>query len=372
MKDGVGSRVKVGLCVLASTCTASTSCAPSAPGVPAAAVVAATHSRVVDVGPLRIDGIYHSMEGVHQRVALDTAGIGWITGFRTEVLDAATDAPLGDEYFCHSQIQLDTGARLMVAATGIPELRLPAGFGIPLAQILGDLDEPWRGVSMLGMVLNNYEEELDREVKLRFVVDYVGAGAASAEAAASVESLYRASVTVLPDDTVEVLEGDGDSLWPSSLPETAKGKVGHWMVPSGRQIVRQRHRGFLPGVTQVHYGVVHMHNHGTSMKLTDVTDGTVLWETSVKRDADRPQILEIPVYSSADGFTMYPDHEYEIESVYDNTSDEPVDAMAVMYLYHRPAGDRQLTYPPPPGAVPPGQAQPSEPSTEGMGEGHHH
>ncbi|MCH7825378.1 MAG: hypothetical protein IH849_11285 [Acidobacteria bacterium] len=34
------------------------------------------------------------------------------------------------------------------------------------------------------------------------------------------------------------------------------------------------------------------------------------------------------------GVLLRPDREYEIESVYSNTTSEPVDAMAVMYLYH--------------------------------------
>jgi hypothetical protein len=51
------------------------------------------------------------------------------------------------------------------------------------------------------------------------------------------------------------------------------------------------------------------------------------------------------VYSSTEGFVLYPDHEYEIESVYDNRSDAPVDAMAVMYLYHHPLNNERITYP---------------------------
>ena len=37
--------------------------------------------------------------------------------------------------------------------------------------------------------------------------------------------------------------------------------------------------------------------------------------------------------ASIDGIPVYADHQYEQVSVYDNTSGEPQDAMAVMYLY---------------------------------------
>ena len=311
----------------------------------------AVKTRVVELGPLKIEGISHSMEGVFQRAMLDTGDIGWITGFRTEVVDSTTGLPLGDEYFCHSQIQLATGARLMVAASGIPALRLPSGFGIPLQQILGDLEEPWRGVSLLGMVLNNHDADLSAEVNVRFLVDYVAAGEPAA--ADNIDKLYRASVTVLPHRGVTVLAGD--PMGPSELPPNAHGKTGHWMVPPGKQVIRQQHTRLVPGPTRVHYGVVHMHNYGSSLKLTDVTDGRVLWETRVEYnpDVEYAQIARIPVYSSESGFVMHPDHTYEIESVYDNRTDVPVDAMAVMYLYHHPLGDQNMTYPPAPGATPP-------------------
>lgn len=329
--------------------------AASGCGAPAAETASVatvrTASRIVEVGPLRIDGIAHSMEGEFQRAPLDTAGIGWITGFRTEVVDAASGTPLGDEFFCHSQVQLATGARLLVAATGIRELRLPEGFGIPLEQILGDLEEPWRPVSLLGMVLNNHRAELRRDVKLRFVVDYVPDD--DRAAAAAVSRLYRASVTILPDrEGVEILEGA--PLAPVSTPRWAHGKTGHWIVPPGRQVIRQRYRGLIPGPTRVHYAAVHLHNHSRSVTLNDLTTGETLWSTEVVYEDERDQIREIPVYSSAEGFPMSPDHEYELVAEYRNDGDEPVDAMATMYLYHHPEGDRRMTYPPAPGATPPG------------------
>jgi len=313
-------------------------CQPGAHDVPT------IHTRVVETGPLHIEGIEHSMEGEFQRVPLDTEGIGWVTGFRTDVVDATTGAPLGDEFFCHSQLQLDTGARLMVAATGIREVTLPEGFGIPLQQILGDLDESWRGVSLMGMVLNNFDADLSADVKLRFSLDYVSPDDPNA---AAVKRLYRASVTILPDHpSVEVFEGDPPQR--VSTPRAAHGKTGHWMVPPGRQILRERYRGLIGAETQVHFGVVHLHNYGRAVRLTDLTTGEVLWHVEAAYEPDRPQIRTIPVYSSVEGFTMFPDHEYELATVYDNTSDVAVDAMATMYLYHHPADDRTLTYPPDP------------------------
>ncbi|MFQ5743082.1 MAG: hypothetical protein ACE5HV_05770 [Acidobacteriota bacterium] len=240
-----------------------------------------------------------------------------------------------------------------MAATGISEINLPVGFGIPLKEILSGMEEPWRGLSLLGMVLNNHDPEMNRKVKIRFSIDYISD---SDPAASEISSMYKASVPVIPGGEVSgggfertaAVVLTGDPLQPSgeSL-ETAHGKEGHWMVLPGRQVIRQRYRHLIGVPTRVHYGLVHMHNHGRSMRLTDVTEGKVLWETELIYEPDRVQIAENPPYSSTEGFLMVPDHEYEIESVYDNTSSVPVDAMAVMYLYHHPLHDERISYPPP-------------------------
>ncbi len=38
-------------------------------------------------------------------------------------------------------------------------------------------------------------------------------------------------------------------------------------------------------------------------------------------------------YSSEEGIPVFADHEYELVSVYDNSSGKPQDSMAVMYIY---------------------------------------
>jgi hypothetical protein len=322
-------------------------CQSSLPG--SGVATPAVLTRTVELGPLRIDGIARSAEGELDRAALDTEDIGWITGFRTEVVDAVTGLPMGEELLCHSQIQMDTGARLMVAVTGTREVALPAGFGIPVAQILDDLDEEWRGISLMGMVLNNHDAELRADVKLRFHVDYV---TPDDPAAAEMRPLYRASITILPGNpNAEVFEGN-----PLERVETARGadaRTGHWVVPPGMQIVRQRYRGLLSAETQVHFGVVHLRNQGRLMSLRDLTSDETLWQVEARYEDGRDQIADIPVYVSDEGFTLHPDHVYELAVVYDNKGDAPADAMATMYLYHEPAEGRRMTYPPAPDAVPP-------------------
>jgi len=211
------------------------------------------------------------------------------------------------------------------------------------------------------MVLNNHDPDLEADVSLRFEVDYV---AADDPLAKSLRPLYRASVTILPDKpTAKVYEGD--PLTEVTTPRAAHGKTGHWVVPPGMQVVRQRYRGLIGAETQVHFGVVHLHNQGRLVSLTDVTADEVLWQVEARYEIEREQIADIPVYASDEGFTLYPDHVYELAVVYDNKDDAATDAMATMYLYHEPAEGRTLTYPPAADAVPPGAAGHS------MAEGHH-
>ena len=44
-------------------------------------------------------------------------------------------------------------------------------------------------------------------------------------------------------------------------------------------------------------------------------------------------ITSIDEYSSVEGLALFKDHQYELTSTYENTSDHDVDSMAVMYLY---------------------------------------
>jgi hypothetical protein len=88
------------------------------------------------------------------------------------------------------------------------------------------------------------------------------------------------------------------------------------------------------------------------MRLTDTKTHEVLWHTEAEYEPDRAQIARIPTYSSVEGFPIYRDREYEIETLYDNPTSETVDAMAMMYLFFHPNEDQNITYPqPPPGKV---------------------
>lgn len=338
-RTGSWSRVARGIATLLCAMGLAGGCSAPAPSSPAPRI------KIIETGPLRIDRIYTSMEGPYDRLPLDISDLDWVTAFRTEVVDADSGQPMGDEFFCHSQVQLRNATRLMVTATGSENIVFPEGFGMPITQIVGGLSPDQRLVTVLGMVLNNHRPDIDRLAKIRWRIEYrtnddVGDPP-------RLKRLYKVGLPMTVEDLAswdpsEDTSTDHDATTYCVL---VGGQRVHWIVPPGPQTTRRRFARLFPVDATVHYGVVHLHNHGVYMRLIDVTTGEELWRTDVVYEPDRLQIEKIPAYSSAEGFRVYRDHDYEIEAFYDNTSGHDVDAMAVMDLYYHPLRDEWITYP---------------------------
>jgi hypothetical protein len=300
---------------------------------------------VFETTAMHLDRIYTSMVGPFERIPMAAADLDWVTALRTDVIDAATGEPMGDEFLCHAQVQLPSSTRIVTVATGFPELRMPEGFGIPLGRILGAVPQQERAPTFFGMLLNNHEPDIDRYGRVRATVEYY-----TDEDVGSPPKLKKLFIVGMPL-TVEGLEGYRPVEEPPSDDVATHcilvdGRTNHWIVPPGPQRTRKRFTNLVPVDARAHLVAVHLHNYGVYMRLTDVTTGEMLWQSDVAYEPDRLQIAKIPVYSSPEGFPIYKDHEYEVEAFYDNTTDHDVDAMAMMYLYYHPSGDEDITYPP--------------------------
>ena len=296
---------------------------------------------VIETGSLHIDAIYPSMTGPNSRVPVDWSDLDWVTGIKTEVIDRSTGAPMGDEFLCHTALQfthLAQADRPIVTATGISEVYFPAGFAMPLSRLV----KQYAGSSLdfVGMVLNNHEPDIDAQVNVPATIQYLHD--ADLESTGPIKPLMRAEIPITVKDIAEYTPENANPLDNPDNPDVTthcvlatKGNISHWLVPPGRQKTRNRLDGsFLDSDVTVHYGVVHLHNYGVYMRLTDMTTGEILWQTDVVYEPDRKQIAQIPSYSSVEGFKLRLDHVYEIEALYDNTTDHDIDAMAAMSLYH--------------------------------------
>ncbi len=307
----------------------------------------ALRSGVVETTELPINRVYRSMQGPYARVGLDPSGLDWVTGIRTEVVDTEDGTPMGEEFFCHSQVQIGNGSRLLTMATGAAEIRFPAGFAMPLAEIVAD--SGGGAISFLGMVLNNHEPLIDEVAKVRATFDFFRDGDFGSNARP--RRLYAASLIMQVDDLEEYTGGDGPAMDSDVTTHCALveqplgGKLPlHWIVPPGVQKTRNRIDGLVPIDGTVHFAWVHLHNYARYMRLVDVTTGEVLFQADVTNESNRDQIAHIGTYSSEQGFPIFKGRSYEIEALYDNTTAGDVDAMAMMVLYYHPEGNRRVRY----------------------------
>jgi hypothetical protein len=111
--------------------------------------------------------------------------------------------------------------------------------------------------------------------------------------------------------------------------------TGHWIVKPGRE---ENHTIVtdimdLKFDTTLHYVAVHLHPFAESIELKDVTTGKTVYKAHTKQAQQGVGLAEVDYFSSPEGIPLYKDHEYEIISIYNNTTSENQDSMAVMNLY---------------------------------------
>ena len=147
------------------------------------------------------------------------------------------------------------------------------------------------------------------------------------------------------DGYYNVADPDETEHGPSCLPgqaasrdrrEDAFGREfsGHWVVKPGREVNRTLVTNIMniPFDTTVHYIAVHLHPFAESLELLDLDTGETVFKSNVEGMQDKIGIKRVEYFSSEEGVAVYKDHQYEMISVYDNTTSENQDSMAVMLL----------------------------------------
>ncbi len=106
-------------------------------------------------------------------------------------------------------------------------------------------------------------------------------------------------------------------------------------MPPGRQVNRTLVTELmnLPYDTTVHYIAVHLHPFAESLELVDLTTDESVFRAEAAQFGDRIGLARVGHYESPEGIRLYKDHDYELVSVYENTSGQEQDSMAVLYLY---------------------------------------
>ncbi len=310
-----------------------------------------------------IDRKYRSMEGPSsiQKIVLGgsaTPELLWITGIRTEMVAEDGTTPQLPELMCHVNVDLDTNAhqalfdlprptaaRLMTLSQGMLSARLPAGYGFPIAS-----NEP---LLLFTQVLNhNIEHPNNLRVRHRVTFEYVR----DADLARPMKPLFNlgASGMVQLNDALALASMMGAStpehtgtscLIGQRAPQAAatsadytdpsgRKMTGHWIVPPGRQMNASDITWFLnlPFNTRLHYAAVHLHPFAESLSVRDVTAGAVIVQSRATNPPNGIGLAHVETFTSLEGIPLYPNHKYELQSVYNNTSGANADSMASVFL----------------------------------------
>ncbi len=277
----------------------------------------------------------------------------WITGYRTEVIDAHTGEELGQEFMCHANLDLEIeqyledfdmqfglSGRVFTLSQGQHVIEFPEGHGIP---VLSN-----RPLQLTTQVLNLNDDDIDLDVRHRVTVQYLRdqdleepirpmfQGAVQGFKAIEDSGLHYGVTDADPEDHgpgcevgFPALEGDYD------IDAHGQKFTAHWVVPPGREETRTLVTEFLnlPFDTTVHYIAVHLHPFAESLELIDRTKGETVFKSEVRPAEGRIGIEHVDYFTSEEGVKVYADHDYELVAIYDNPLDEAVDSMAVMYLY---------------------------------------
>ncbi len=309
-----------------------------------------------------IDRKYRSMMGPSsgQDVRLldvEPAELLWITGYQADMVGADGESPMAPEFMCHSNLDIDVEAheellgdnsafstRLFTLSQGQLSVRFPAGFGIPIlssetldltTQVLNlNLESEnleGRGLEVRHKVAVDFVRDRDVEGRMKALFPIAGYGLTLLEGDDGYFGVSR------PDEEVHgpgCLVGDSAS---GGDYEDGQGRKfsGHWVVPPGREVNRTlvTHLMRVPYDTTVHYIAVHLHPFAESLELRDLTAGKTLFKSQAENLEDRIGLAHVDYLSSPEGIEVFADHEYEMVSVYNNTTDEDQDSMAVMYMY---------------------------------------
>lgn len=315
-----------------------------------------------------IDRKYRSEEGPWTRESIRLGDAGsrellWITGMRTEMVGADAATPMLPEFMCHASLNFEDMerhranfgwgtegiARILALSQGQLSARFPSGYGIPLMS-----DE---GLTLTTRVLNHNLPDAHLAVRHRVTIEYVR----DADAREPMKALRNLVGHVLVPlqagpshahghtghaDGDDDLAGVAAPTMVAGVLKDAEGRefVGHWVVKPGREVRRKNVTETLqvPFDTTVHFSAAHLHPFAESLELRDLTTGESLVRLSARQLPKGIGMDHVDSFSSGKGIPIYKDHQYQMISVYENTTSVDQDSMAVMFLF---VLDRQFRRP---------------------------
>lgn len=268
-------------------------------------------------------------------------GLYWLTGYQAIMLDEQAEQRVGQQFMCHNSLFLQTpvsdyrqrlgtrpygSPRLFTLAQGATRLDFPEGFAMPLPAS--------QTLQLQSQSLNLLPEHVGQTVRHRIRLDF----RADSEVAHRPRPLFMVEATgrILVRGPASPLATNGQPA-AGRMRTDAQGRVwsGHWMVPPGQNRNRTRvtQELRLPFDTTVHFATAHLHPYAVSITLIDATEQREVLTIRPRWSEDGRSLAEVPAYSSVAGFPLHAAHDYELVTDYHNTSDQPITAMSILFLY---------------------------------------
>src|SRR5438067_9684036 len=316
-----------------------------------------------------IDKKYRSMEGPSSVITVHLGDqakpeLVWLTGIKTEVVGEDGQAAAPQEMMCHLNVELDSAkhkalfalkrmpsSRLMTLSQGVFEMKLPDGFGFPVAST-----EP---LYLYPPVLNlNIDDPRNMKVRHRVTFTYLrdaalkqpmvalfNAGASGLVKLDDNLAMPAMAMAPMTDDHGVEHHSAADCLVGMRAPNAngmssdytdpgGRKLTGHWVVPPGKQTNHSDITWFLqlPYDTKIHYATVHLHPFAESLTMRDVTADKTIWTATAKNPESGIGLAHADSFESLKGVPLYRDHKYELISAYNNTSGVNQDSMASIFF----------------------------------------
>jgi hypothetical protein len=367
--------------------------ASAAAAVSASPLEPKTYERVILSDVYEVDRIYKSMEGPASTESVTLGKTSerellWIVGFEAVMVEPESGDQLSQEFMCHTNLDIDpelhtqqfksdkriTG-RLFTLSQGQYRIDLPPGYGIPITS-----DEL---LSVNTQVLNLNKKDIKRQVRHKVIMRFQRDG----EQSRPMQALYVAGAFgmkvidgkdghygVDTSGRDKTAEEAGECLPGASASnntfEDGHGRnfTGHWVVKPGREVNHTRVTPVmdLPFDTAIHYVAVHLHPFAESLELIDVTAGKSVYKAQARQVGEGIGLAHVDFFSSPEGIPLFKDHEYEVVSVYNNTTQQDQDSMAVLNLYVLDKEFKKPDLSAPPPAPPPRDAAPAASAKPGQ------
>jgi len=324
-----------------------------------------------------VDRIYKSMTGPQSTsdfylVDAKNPELMWIVGFEAIMVEPDGKTQASQEWMCHTNLDINPtehnrafggskrlSGRLFTLSQGQYRIDMPKGFGIPiLSSELMSLN-----TQVLNLNMQKGEKDVRHRVYVRFVRDadlkrpyraLFPAGAYGLKLLRGKDGVFGGEEAMgdmaSPDKgghdmsrhEGHDMSGHGASCLPGANASTnefgdGKGRAftGHWVVKPGREQNHTRVTDImdLPFDTTLHYVAVHLHPFAESLELKDLTAGTTIYKAFTQQADKGIGLNRVDFMSSEEGIPLVKGHEYEMVSIYNNTTDKDQDSMAVMNLY---------------------------------------